>query len=79
MSGISQLNIYFVITLCPSSVIRLSTITKQSSPLKPLGQLRPNFVGMVLGRSTSKFVLFFDSSVMVSNYHFGISNFSIYI
>jgi hypothetical protein len=37
-----------------ASVIRPSTINKKSSPLKPLGQLRPNFGGMVLGRSTSK-------------------------
>ena len=29
--------------------VRPSTITKKSSPLKPLDQLRPNFDGMVLG------------------------------
>ena len=43
----------FVIT---ASIIRPSTITKKSSPLKPLGQLRPNFGGMVLWQSTSKIV-----------------------
>ena len=37
-------------------VVRPSTITKKSSPLKLLGQLRPNFGGIVLGRSSSKIV-----------------------
>jgi hypothetical protein len=36
--------------------VRPPTITKKSSPLKLLGQLRPNFGGMVLGRFTSKIV-----------------------
>jgi hypothetical protein len=39
-----------------ASVVRPSTITKKSYPLKPLGKLRPNFGGIVFGRSTSKVV-----------------------
>ena len=39
-----------------ASVVHPSTITKKSSPLKPLDQLRPNFGGMVLRRSPSKIV-----------------------
>ena len=42
--------------LLSSLCVQPSTITKKSSPLKPLGQLRPNFGGMVLWQSTSKFV-----------------------
>jgi hypothetical protein len=39
-----------------ASVVHPSTITKMSSPLKPLDQLRPNFGGMVLGWSPSNIV-----------------------
>jgi hypothetical protein len=39
-----------------ASVVCPSTIANKSYALKPLGKLRPNFGGIVLGRSTSKIV-----------------------
>jgi hypothetical protein len=31
----------------------------QSASLKPLGQLKPNFPGMIIGRSSTKFLFFY--------------------
>jgi hypothetical protein len=38
---------------------RPSWISDQASSLKPLGQLKPNCPGMIIGRSFTKFLLFY--------------------
>jgi hypothetical protein len=36
----------------------MGKVSQNASSLKPLGQLKPNFPGMIIGRSSTKVMLF---------------------
>jgi hypothetical protein len=36
----------------------MGKVSQNASSLKPLGQLKPNFPGMIIGRSSTKFMFF---------------------
>jgi hypothetical protein len=36
----------------------MGKVSQNASSLKPLGQLKPNFPGMIIGRSSTKFLFF---------------------
>jgi hypothetical protein len=38
--------------------IAMGTMFQNASSLKPLGQLKPNYPGMIIGRSFTKFLFF---------------------
>jgi hypothetical protein len=44
---------------CPSG-FREEAFFQNASSLKPLGQLKPNCPGMIIGRSSTKFVFYAD-------------------
>jgi hypothetical protein len=43
---------------CPSGLDPMGKMFQNASSLKPLGQLKPNCPGMIIGRSSTKFLFF---------------------
>jgi hypothetical protein len=47
---------------------------QNASSMKPLGQLKPNFPGMIIGRSSTKFLFFYADRKCHFEFHIGTKN-----
>jgi hypothetical protein len=46
------------VNLCPAALDTMGKMFQNASSLQPLGQLKPNCPGMIIGRSSTKCVFF---------------------